>query len=66
MNFCTKCASYYQQPGTCNCYTVVPRPVPPLPVTPGTGTPFPRPPYEITCGSHSGVPSGVWYNNKAN
>lgn len=20
MNFCTKCASYYQQPGTCNCF----------------------------------------------
>ena len=20
MNFCTKCASYYQTPGTCNCF----------------------------------------------
>ena len=20
MNYCTKCASYYQNPGTCNCY----------------------------------------------
>ena len=23
MNFCTKCESYYQQPGTCNCYANV-------------------------------------------
>lgn len=20
MNFCTKCESYYRQPGTCNCF----------------------------------------------
>jgi hypothetical protein len=22
VNFCTKCASYYQTPGTCNCYAM--------------------------------------------
>lgn len=23
MNFCTKCASYYQKPGTCNCFAPI-------------------------------------------
>jgi hypothetical protein len=26
MNYCTKCLSYYQKPGTCNCYAQ-PQPV---------------------------------------
>lgn len=36
MNFCTKCQSIYQQPGTCNCYAASRPlvPVQPLPLTP--------------------------------
>jgi len=65
MNFCTKCSSYYQNPGTCNCYALVLRtghtdtnPVFPEPVTrptipfPGNGTGDAIPdPYRTTCGS---------------
>jgi len=58
MNFCTKCESYYQQPGTCNCFAAVkpflwPFEVNPTPTVPGdyTGDPPPAPPYKITCGS---------------
>ena len=24
MNYCTKCESYYQKPGSCNCYVPLP------------------------------------------
>ena len=64
MNFCTRCGSFYSQPGTCNCFAhghpvavpvqpiipVWPRPYQePLPWRPsGTGDPFP-PRYDTTC-----------------
>ena len=70
MNFCTRCGSYYLQPGTCNCFAhghpvavpvqpiipVWPRPYQePLPWRPsGTGDPFP-PLYETTCGDTTWV-----------
>lgn len=60
MNFCTKCESYYQSPGTCNCFAVSqPRPwpfepaptiAPPTVPGDGTGDAPPRPPYQITGG----------------
>ncbi len=48
MNFCTKCASYYQQPGTCNCYASVkpflaPGHKPWVPQEQATDTPYVRP-----------------------
>ncbi len=75
MNFCTKCLSYYQQPGTCNCYVPVigtaPGDKPWVPQEDTTATPYVRPsqtgdriginPYPTTCAPTiiSGTHSGV-------
>jgi hypothetical protein len=40
-NYCTKCASFYAHPGTCNCYAPV-RDLSPLPIYP---YPQPWPPF---------------------
>lgn len=72
MNFCTKCASYYQTPGTCNCFAppkvevapYVPNPWPnvPSPWIQPTTTPIPwYPPYPnttITWGGTAVNPTG--------
>ena len=49
MNYCTKCASLYQTPGTCNCYAqaqpVVPFTLPIYPTYPLPTYPAPYQPY---------------------
>ena len=52
MNFCTKCASYYQQPGTCNCYAPVVGTAPGhKPYVPQEPNPWLPDQYPTTCGT---------------
>ena len=68
MNYCTKCSSYYQKAGTCNCYaeggepTFVPIPQP-NPIITSDQFSWLKPPYTITSGSatYAGPPVTVWY-----
>ncbi len=66
MNFCTKCDSYYQQPGTCNCYApvVIVTTATPYPLPPPTGDEIP-PPYETTCGAITVQEYGTIIDNNA-
>ncbi len=45
MNYCTKCKSFYEKPGTCNCYAEQTAPVAPSPWVYPT---YPLPPYPPT------------------
>lgn len=57
MNYCTKCASLYSKPGTCNCYA---------PVTPAATTITWTRPYYCTCvGVCRCMRSGMTYTGGA-
>ena len=64
MNFCRRCQSEYENPGTCNCYaegTQLGKDVVPFPVFPG----YPTIPYQTTCGgtttTTTNTPGTSWY-----
>lgn len=68
MNFCTKCASYYQTPGTCNCYAATQPyrvqpwyPTYPYPYTPTYTQPWTSGTVTITNTPNDGG-TPTWYN----
>lgn len=48
MNFCTMCQSFYKDPGTCNCYSAVPKRIPEF--TPVGPAPVPVRPHDTVSG----------------
>ena len=66
MNFCMKCQSLYAQPGTCNCYAQIAKPIAlpaPLPYYPPVTYPSPwwgiQPPRPFVPYVGDVVPSGI-------
>lgn len=59
MNYCMKCQSLYNTPGTCNCYAALPFPRYPQPSLPVPGTGDPWPPIRWTGGCPACAQSGV-------